>query len=138
MISKKIGEMKLISSLLVSDMYILFNAINPRKMMSDVVVGAVLIDLVIQKKIEIIGTKINLIGTTSTGNSYLDRALSIVDIADIRNLSIPKLRKLLILQIFGNFLFFFGFWDYEVNRSILLYINSKIKWDMDIFLIQNY
>ncbi|MFX1307995.1 MAG: hypothetical protein ACFFDG_14400 [Promethearchaeota archaeon] len=130
--------MKLISSLLVSDMYILFNAINPRKMMSDGVVGAVLIDLVIQKKIEIIGTKINLIDTTSTGNSYLDRTLSIVDIADIRNLSIPKLRKLLILQIFGNFLFFFGFWDYEVNRSILLCNNNKIKWDMDIFLIQNY
>lgn len=68
----------MLSSLLVSDMYILFNAKNSVKMSECGVVGAALMDLVIKKKTEIIGSRINLIDTTSTGDSFLNGALSII------------------------------------------------------------
>lgn len=70
--------MVIISSLLVSDMYILFNATNSAKMMGDGVVGAALMDLAIRKKIKIIRNTIKVIETTFTGDSYLDGALSII------------------------------------------------------------
>ncbi|MFW9989395.1 MAG: GPP34 family phosphoprotein [Candidatus Odinarchaeota archaeon] len=70
--------MSVLSSLLVSDMYILFNAKNSVKISEYGLVGAALMDLVIKRKVEIIGTRINLINTTSTGDFYLDGALSII------------------------------------------------------------
>jgi len=68
----------MLSSLLVSDMYILFNAKNSVKISEYGLVGAALMDLVIKRKTEIIGSRINLINTSSTGDSYLDEALSII------------------------------------------------------------
>jgi hypothetical protein len=66
------------SPLLVSDMYILFNAPNPNKMMEAGVVGAILMDLEILNKIEVIKNTIKEIETSFMGDIYLDGALSIL------------------------------------------------------------
>ena len=68
----------MLSSLLVSDMYVLFKAKNAAYIEQFGILGATLMDLIIKMKAEIIGSKVNLIDTTSTGDSYLDGALSII------------------------------------------------------------
>ena len=68
----------MLSSLLVSDMYILFKARNSLYIEELGIIGAVLMDLIIKRKTEINGSRINLIDTTATGDSYLDWALSII------------------------------------------------------------
>lgn len=70
--------MGVLPSLLVSDMYVLFKARNSAYISDYGIIGAVLMDLIIKKKTEIIKSRMNLIDTTSTGDSYLDGALSIM------------------------------------------------------------
>ena len=59
-------------------MHVLFKAKNSAYIEEAGIYGAVLMDLIIKMKAEIIGSRMNLIDTTSTGDSYLDGALSII------------------------------------------------------------
>jgi len=59
-------------------MYVLFKAKNSACIEEAGIYGAVLMDLIIKMRVEIIGSRMNLIDTTSTGDSYLDGALSII------------------------------------------------------------
>jgi len=59
-------------------MLVLFKAKNSAYISEYGIFGAVLMDLIIKMKAEIIGSRMNLIDTTSTGDSYLDGALSII------------------------------------------------------------
>lgn len=68
----------MLPSILVSDMYVLFKARDSAYISEYGIIGAVLMDLIIKRKTEIIGSRMNLINTTSTGDSYLDGALSII------------------------------------------------------------
>lgn len=71
--------------LLVSDMYLLFNAdrlvINPYfgpMKMAHGFTGSILMDLVLYERIEVIGNKIKVINTSPIGESFLDGALNLI------------------------------------------------------------
>ncbi|MFX1427363.1 MAG: GPP34 family phosphoprotein [Promethearchaeota archaeon] len=72
-------------ALFVGDMYILFNAdrlsINPYygpMKMSHGFAGSILMDLMLNERIQIIGNKLTVVNTTPIGDSFLDGALSLL------------------------------------------------------------